>query len=99
MPRVQSSRALGSGFAVALAFAAASATWQASAAPGSLVDSPWPTYAQNAQRTGASPFYGPLSLPTIAWRFARSNDHWGTDYRGTGIGPNNTLFLAAGMAG
>ncbi|MHB0870067.1 MAG: outer membrane protein assembly factor BamB family protein, partial [Chloroflexota bacterium] len=74
-------------------------TWDAGAATNPVADTPWPTYAQNAQRTGHSPFAGPTEMPARRWSFSRSNDHWGTDYRGTAIGLNNTVYLAAGMAG
>jgi len=70
-----------------------------SAAQGPLADTPWPAYGQNVQRTNRSPFQGPQNLPTVKWSFNRANDHWGTDYRGTGVGQNNTVYLAAGMAG
>ncbi|GEM_PF-4620990 len=73
--------------------------WDANAASGPLADSPWPTYGQNSQRNGRSPFAGPLERPDRRWSFTRNNDHWGTDYRGMGIGKNNTVYLAAGMAG
>jgi hypothetical protein len=69
------------------------------AALGPLADSPWPAYGQNALRNGRSPYIGPQSAPNLRWTFTRYNDHWGTDYRGTGVGPGNTVLLSAGMAG
>jgi outer membrane protein assembly factor BamB len=38
-------------------------------------------------------------MPDLRWRFNRTGDHWGTDYRGTGIGTGGTVYLAAGMTG
>ena len=82
-----------------LAITARLVTFEASAATGPLADSPAPTYGVNANRTARSPYSGPRTMPTVKWSFTRYNDHWGTDYRGTGIGLNNTVYLAAGMAG
>lgn len=66
---------------------------------GPLADAPWPTYAQNVNHNNRSPYYGPTSTPRLRWSFNRSGDHWGTDYQGTGIGMDNTVYLGAGMAG
>ncbi len=74
-------------------------TWDVGAATGSLADTPWPTYGQNAQHNGRSPFIGPQQMPAAKWSFKRTADHWGTDYRGAGIGQNGTVYLAAGMTG
>ncbi len=84
---------------VALLAAIGLLTWNVGAAAGPLADTPWPTYGQNALRSGRSPFTGPQQMPHLKWSFTRTNDHWGTDYRGTDIGQNNTIYLAAGMAG
>jgi len=69
------------------------------AALNPLAPSPWPTYGQNPQRNNRSSYIGPQQMPVEKWRFTRINDHWGTDYRGTAVGPGNTVFLSAGMAG
>lgn len=74
-------------------------TWGAQAATNPLASTAWPTYGQNVRHDGRSPYRGPLQLPSVKWTFTRANDHWGTDHRGTGIGANNTVYLAAGMAG
>ncbi|TAK35995.1 MAG: hypothetical protein EPO21_04475 [Chloroflexota bacterium] len=73
-------------------------TWEAWAATNPLASTPWPAYGQNMQHNNRSPYQGPQQLPRLRWQFRR-NEHWGTDYRGTGIGLNNTVYLAAGMAG
>jgi outer membrane protein assembly factor BamB len=74
-------------------------TWDARATTNPLADTPWPTYGQNDLRTGSSPYVGPQQRPDVKWSFNRSGDHWGTDYRGTGIGQNDTTYLSAGMTG
>lgn len=84
---------------VALLAALGMMSWDVQAASDPLADTPWPTYGQNMQRNGRSPFVGPQQQPVHRWTFARSNDHWGTDYRGMGIGRDHTIYLAAGMAG
>lgn len=72
---------------------------QPPAGNGALANTPWPSYGQNALRNNRSPYVGPQQQPRVKWTFNRSNDHWGTDYRGTGIGQNGTTYIAAGMTG
>ncbi len=74
-------------------------TTQPPAGSGVLASTAWPTYGQNALRNNRSPFSGPQQLPNLKWTFNRTGDHWGTDYRGTDVGENGTVYLAAGMAG
>jgi len=97
--RASVSRLIGIG--AVLAIVARVITFDVLAAPGfgPLADTPWPTYGQNANHNNRSPYSGPQQLPTVTWQFTRSNDHWGTEHRETGIGLNNTVYLAAGMAG
>lgn len=66
---------------------------------GVLADTPWPIAGQNQEYTYQSHYVGPHATPLEKWKFNRTSDHWGTNYRSTGIGRDNTVYLAAGMTG
>ena len=53
-------------------------------------DSPWPTFGQNQQRTGQSPYTGP-EVPYPSWRFTTGN--W--VYSSPAIGTDGTIYVGS----
>lgn len=66
--------------------------------PAVLAKTPWPIVGGNLEHNGRSPYAGPTK-PTVRWKMADFDRHFGIAMRSITIGTDGTLYVAAGMAG